>query len=170
MNLREQILKEHSKENCNIIVLWIGVNQERFDELFYLFLNDQYRVVQRAAWPLSYSVIEHPFLIKKHFGKLLKNLSRPNLHDSVKRNTVRLLQHVEIPKKYQGLVMDICFDYIISPEEPVAVKAFCLTVLEKLSRQYPDIIPEIKLVIEQQFEHETIAFQTRAKKLLLNLK
>ena len=70
MNLRNEILKEHSKAQCKKIETWIGNNQHRFDELFYLFLNDQYRVVQRAAWPLSYCVIHHPQLIKKHFAKL----------------------------------------------------------------------------------------------------
>jgi hypothetical protein len=71
MKLRETILKEHSKANCMRITNWIGSNQQRFDELFNLFLNDEYRVIQSAAWPLSYSVIQHPALIKKHFAKLI---------------------------------------------------------------------------------------------------
>ena len=54
-------------------VKWIGSDQKRFDELFDLFLNDEYRVVQWAGWPLSYAVEEHPTFIKKHFGRLLKN-------------------------------------------------------------------------------------------------
>ena len=49
MNLLEEILKKHSKEQCQKIVLWVGPSQERFDELFYLFLNGEYRVTQRAA-------------------------------------------------------------------------------------------------------------------------
>ena len=53
MNLRAQILKAHSKANCTKIVNWVGSNQTRFDELFNLFLTDEYRVVQRAGWPLS---------------------------------------------------------------------------------------------------------------------
>src|SRR5258706_5414887 len=112
MQLRETILSEHSKSNCTLILKWIGSNQQRFDKLFDLFLNDEYRVVQRAAWPLSYAVIAHPQLIQKHFGRLLKNLKKPGLHDDVKGNTVRLLQEMDIPKKYQGEVMNIGFDYI----------------------------------------------------------
>lgn len=87
MNLRKTILQEHSKANCNKIVKWVAESQQCFDELFDLFLNDEYRVVQRAAWPLSYCVINHPQLIKKHFTKLIKNLHKPMLHDAVKRNT-----------------------------------------------------------------------------------
>lgn len=169
MKLREQILKEHSKANCYLVVKWIGDSQQRFDELFDLFLNDEYRVVQRAGWPLSYSVIAHPKLIKKHFSKLLKNLQKPKIHDAVKRNTVRLLQDIPVPERFQGQVMNICFEYINSPTEAVAVKAFALTVLENLSKQYPEIRQELKTIIEDRWDYESAAFRSRAKKILKKL-
>jgi len=166
MNLREEILKEHSKAQCDKIVKWISDNQKKFDELFNLFLNDEYRVTQRAALPLSCSIIEHPNLIKKNLKKLLNNLKKPGLHNAVKRNTIRLLQHIEIPENYHGEVLQICFSYLESPAEPVAIKAFSLTVLNNLSKQYPDILPELKLLIEEQLPHQTAAFKSRAKKVL----
>ena len=163
INLREAILKEHSKAQCTLIVNWVGASQQRFDELFHLFLTDEYRVVQRAAWPVSYCVMAHPGLIKKHWNSLIKNLQKPNLHTAVKRNSIRLLQHIPIPEKYQGQIMNICFNYVESPAETVAVKAFSLTVLHNLAKQYPEIIPEIKLLIEEQLPHQTAAFKVRAK-------
>lgn len=166
MNLRETILAEHSKANCNKIVKWIGDSQERFDELFHLFLNSEYRVNQRAAWPISYCVIDHPKLISRHFSKLIKNLHKPNLHDSIKRNTVRLLQHIDIPQKFHGEIMDLCFHYISSPTEAVAIKAFSLSILQNLSKQYPEIRNEVKLIIDERWEYETAAFRSRAKKFL----
>ncbi len=166
MVLRDQLLKEHSKSNCNKIVKWIGGNQQRFDELFKLFLSDEYRVVQHAAWPLSCAVIDHPQLIKKHFNKLITNLDKPGIHNAVKRNTMRFLQDIDIPGKYHGRLMDTCFRYISVPGEAIAVKAFSLSVLEKLSRVYQEIIPEIKLLIEENYDRETPAFRSRAKKFL----
>ncbi|HQW44446.1 MAG: hypothetical protein IPP02_06085 [Chitinophagaceae bacterium] len=169
MNLKETILSEHSKANCNRIVKWIGNNPERFDELFNLFLHDEYGVVQRAAWPLSYLVIDHPQLIHKHFSKLLKYVKKSGLHDAVKRNTVRLLQEIDIPKKYHGEVMNLCFDYIISPVEKPAVKASSLTILANLSKEYPDIKQELKTIIEDRWNVETAAFRARGKKILKSL-
>ena len=165
-NLREEILKEHSKLQCTKIVNWVGSSQQRFDELFGLFLNDEYRVVQRAAWPVSYAVIAHPEFIIKHWSSLIKNLQKPNLHNAVKRNSIRLLQDITIPKKYQGQIMDICFKYVESPSEAVAVKAFSLTVLNNLAKLYPEILPELKLLIEDQLPHQTAAFRSRAKVLI----
>lgn len=166
MNVREELLKEHSKAQCNKIVKWVGDDQKRFDELFHLFLNDIYRVNQRAAWPVSYCIINHPKFIAKNWSKLVKNLAKPNLHDAIKRNSVRLLQHMDIPQKYQGEIMDICFRFVESPTEAVAIKAFSLTILGNLAKQYPDIIPELKVLIESQVDNQTVAFKTRAKKLL----
>jgi hypothetical protein len=166
MKLRETILKPHSKASCDRIVKWIGDDQKRFDELFALSLDDEFKVSQWAGWPLSYCVQKHPKLIKKHFRELLKNVERKGIHEAVKRNTVRLLQYADIPGKFHGEVMDLCFRYISSPTEAVAVKAFSITVLQNLARQYPEIINEIKLVIEERWDYETVAFKTRAKKLL----
>lgn len=167
MNLREVILTEHTKANCDRIVKWIGNRQERFDELFRYFLKDKDPVViQRAAWPLSNAVINHPGLIQKHLGALLKNLSRPNLHDAVRRNSIRLLEVTDIPEKFHGTVMNVCFDYISSPEEKTVAKVYALTVLENLSKIYPDIKQELKTVIENRWDHEGAAFRARARHIL----
>jgi hypothetical protein len=168
MDLRKTILAEHSRANCNKILKWVGHSQKRFDELFNVFLNSEYRINQRAAWPLSYCVIAHPMLISKHFSRLIKNLLKRGIHNAVKRNTVRLLQHVEIPEKFHGTIMDLCFQYIKSPDEPVAVKAFSLSILHSLSKKYPEIKNEIRLIIEERWVHETAAFHSRARKFLKN--
>ncbi len=166
MNLREQILKEHSRENCDAIVAWVGNSQKRFDELFSLFTNDEYRVVQRSAWPVSYCVEAHPQFIKKHFSTLLKNIKKLNKPVAVKRNTLRLLQFVNIPKKYHSEVMNTCFKLVQSMEEKPAVKMFCLVILEKLAQLYPEIKPELILIIETQMPYESIAFKSRGRKIL----
>src|SRR5258708_9407964 len=142
MNLHQLIAEEHSKQQCDRIVRYIGNNEERFAELMKLFFKGEYRITQRAAWPMNYCVRLHPGLIGPYFKPLLDNLSKKGLHVAVIRNTMRLLQDVEIPAKYQGRVMNACFDFIQSPTTPIAIKAFSLTVLEHLAKTYPDILPE----------------------------
>ncbi len=170
MNLRTQILKEHTRANCDIIVNWIGHSQDRFDQLFDLFFHGDHRMNQKAAWPLCNVVNQHPVLIKKHFPRLLENLQKPGIHDAVKRNSLRLIQNLAIPRRYHGTVMNYCFDCIISPNEKVAAKAFALTILENLSKYYPEIKSELQTVIEERWEYETAAFHSRAKKILRRLK
>lgn len=166
MNLRDAILKEFSKSQVEKILKWLGHSQVRFDELVKLFLSDEERVMQRSGWPLSYAAANHPELVKKHLGKLVKNLQKKNVHEAVKRSTVRILQEIEIPKRYHGEVLNICIQYIESPTESPAIKAFSLTVLENLLPLYPEIKDELKLIIEERWPHETPAFHSRARKLL----
>jgi hypothetical protein len=118
---------------------------------------------------LSNCVRRHPELITPWFKPLLDNLARKDIHVAVIRNTVRLLQDVSIPKKHQGRVMNSCFDFIQSPETPIAVKAFSLTILSHLSADYPEIAGELKLIIDDQWEQATPAFRSRAKKILKQL-
>ena len=80
------------------------------------------------------------------------------------------LEHISIPERFHGRVMNICFNYISSPEEAVAIKAFSLTVLEHLSKQYPEIRSELKTIIEDRWDYESAAFRSRAKKILERLK
>src|ERR1700754_2272714 len=126
MNLHQLLLDEHSKKQTDRIVNYIGGDKERFARLIELFFEGDYRVTQRAAWPLSYCVRRHPQLIQPYFKRLLDNLNRKDIPVAVVRNTVRLLQDVTIPKKYHGRIMNSCFEYIQSPETPIAVRAFSL--------------------------------------------
>jgi hypothetical protein len=166
MDLKAVLLKEHTKTQCDKIVRYIGNDKDRFAELMKLFFQGEYRVTQRAAWPMSYCVQDHPELIKPYFGQLVKKLETPGMHDSIPRNILRLLQYIDIPEKYQGRVMTICFDFIQSNDTAIAIKAFALTVLQNLSKKYPEILPELKTIIEERWEHETPAFRSRAKKTI----
>lgn len=166
VELRDTILQEHSSAQRDKIIEWVGNDQKRFDELIALFLGDEYRVTQRAAWPLSHISIAHPNLVGKHLEKLVENLRNPNLHNAVKRNTTRLLAELTIPQKLHGEVMDRCFRFIEDVNEPVAVKAHALSILHDLSKQYPDILPEVRAIIFSQLEYQTPAFKVRARKFL----
>ncbi|HEX2629507.1 MAG TPA: hypothetical protein VHM26_10850 [Chitinophagaceae bacterium] len=169
MDLKELLLAKHSKAHTTKIAKWIGTDQKRFDQLVKFLMDGEEPLPQRAGWVLFYCAIPHPQLIQKHIGKLLKNLQRPNIHDAVKRNTIRILQDLPVPEKFQGDAMNICFDYITDPKEKPAIKAFSLTVLQNLAQQYPEIKNELKTVIESQWENESAAFRSRAKKILKTL-
>ncbi len=166
MHLKTQLLQAHSKENCNLIVAWVGSNQTRFNELFALFVSNEKHIVQMSSWPLSYCVELYPNLIEKHFASLLKNIKRQEHHEAVKRHTLRMLQFVEIPKKHQGNVMNMCFDFIQDITEKPTTKVFSMVVLENLAKLYPEIKKELCLIIETQMSHESAGFKSKAKRIL----
>ncbi len=170
MNLLKEILKEHSKAQTFKITTWVGNDPLRFNELINLFLEGSYRVTQRAGWPISNLVIRHPEFIKPHLRKVLGILSKPGIHDAVKRNITRLLQFITIPKKFQGAVVDICLEYLANPKEAIAVRVFSMTVLTNLAMENPALKNEIVPLIEDQLPFAIAGFRSRAKRTLKQLK
>ena len=168
MNIVQEVLREHSKAMCDRVVRYVGKNPARFAELVSVFLKGPYRVTQRAAWPLSYCVEQHPELVKVHLKKIILNLKTPGVHHAVKRNTLRLLQFIDIPKSMQGFVADVSFRFLSDPKEPIAVKVFSMEVLSKIAQQQPEIERELRLIIEDQLPYAGPAFLSRARKVMRN--
>ena len=131
MNIREEILREHSKAQSLRIAHDIGEDKQRFEELMYLFLNDEYRVCQRAAWVVSIVTDKYPDLIQSYILPMLENLKNNN-HPSITRNTVRVLRYMhEIPESSIGLAASICFKYLSTPSVPIAIRVFSMHILYK---------------------------------------
>jgi hypothetical protein len=166
VNLKRQILKEHSKANSDRITAYVGNDKKRFADLIKVYRDGPYRVTQRAAWPISCCVEKYPELIRPHLAIMLNFLRQPGLHIAVKRNTVRLLQFINIPKKFQGRVAEICFNFLHDKKEAVGVKAFSLTVLHNLSRSEPYMMNELKTIVEDQLPYAPASFRSRAKRIL----
>jgi hypothetical protein len=74
MDIKQRLSEEHSKSLTMAVVDYIAEDKTKFKILMDLFLNGQVKLVQRAAWPLSYVAIAHPKLIKPYLGKLIIKL------------------------------------------------------------------------------------------------
>ncbi len=169
MNLVQVIEKEHSKAQRDIIVAYIGQDAARFDRLVEGFLEGPYRITQRAAWPLSHCAEKYPELIKPHLKRIIKNLKKDGIPDAVKRNTVRLLQFVTIPKSLQDITAAICFSLFQNPKEPIAIRVFSMTVLARIAWKQPDLKNELRMRIEKQLPFASGGFLSRARMVLKQL-
>ena len=165
MNIRQALLEEHSRQHTETIAAYIGSDTERFGILMSLFTGGETRVVQRSAWVLSYVIRKYPSLLTPYLAQTIDLLTTPGLPTAVPRNILRVLQDFPLPESVHGPLMDACFRFIADPAAPIAVKAFSLTVLDNLSRTYPEIRPELITTIEERLPFETAAFRSRARKI-----
>ena len=167
MNLKAEILKADFKDQAVFVAEEINGDEEKFAELMKLFFSKDNRTCQRAAWIVSHCADKNPWLLFPYVNKLVKNLYN-DVGDATKRNTVRVLQLVEIPEELWGETIEICFRYLTS-NEAVAIKVFSMTVLYNLSLKVPEITTELKVVIEDQLPYGSAGFKSRAKKILAKL-
>lgn len=163
-DLAAMVMESRTKAAAAGVANYVEKNPRRFQALLQLFIQGDYRLTQQASWPLSLCLERNPALAAKHLSSLLDALESSS-NPAVIRNTVRILQFVSIPEKIAGRVMTICFGLVMNPKAAVAPRAFALTVLSNLSVRYPEIIPEIRLCIEQQSIGATAGFLARARRV-----
>lgn len=168
MNLEKALLAEHSRVQAEKIAKYINKDSARFKTLMDVFFSNKYILTQRAAWVMSICVRKHPGLITPFLKKMIYNLEKP-VHDAVKRNTVRILQEIDIPDKLIGKTADSCFALLTKPSEAIAIKAFSMTVLLNITKKEPDLKNELRIIIEDQMPYAKAAFLSRGKKTLKEL-
>lgn len=167
MDIREELLKEHSKKQTMLIVNYIGDDKKKFAELMEMFLGDIYRVTQRAAWVVGYCAEYQPHLVEPYLETMIDLLGRKDVHVAVKRNVVRFLQFIEIPDDLKGKTYDHCFELLSDPNEPIAVRVFAMSVAFNIAKNEPDLLSELKLLVAESMRHSpTPGFCSRAKKIL----
>lgn len=169
MNLELEILKRYSKAGALKIVKWISADKKRFTELMELFLSADNSTSMRASWILSKYAEKNPAAIMPWLPKMIRRASEKNIHDAVKRNVIRSLQFVSIPRSLQGKVANLCFQFLENQKESIAVKAFSMTVLANIAQDEPDLQQEIQLVVTQMLPYGSAGIQARAKKVLKQL-
>lgn len=166
MNLEEQILHENSKSNINYIVAYIQNDAEKFHNLMELFFKGSYRIAQRAAWVMAEAVDKNPGLVNPYVKQIIKTLGKGGIHDAVKRNSLKILEAIEIPVAHQGRLISTCFDFLSDKKEPVAVKVFAMSILLKLTQNEPDLQKELRILIEDQLPYGSPGFISRGQKIL----
>lgn len=170
MDIREELLNDRSKANIIRIAQYIGDDAKRFQTLVDLFSNDKPIINQRAIWAMIHCVEKHPKLIYPHLELLLENVQKPGAHNAIRRNTTKILSEIDIPKKHQGLALDICFNFLLSMQEPIAVKVFSMQVVFNISKNEPDLLRELAAVIEEQIPYGSAGFKVRGKRILKGIR
>ncbi len=168
MDLEKEILAVRSKEKVIKFVRWAGKDKARFQQLMELFLYGKEPVVKKSAWIIGHCVELHPELASPWLKLMIKKTQEPGVLDAVKRNVVRILQFVDIPRTLQGSVANCCFGFISSIDEPIAVRTFSMTVIAKIAQKEPELRKELEIVVKQMLPYGTPAFRARSKQLLMD--
>jgi hypothetical protein len=152
-------------------VNYVGYDKQKFKMLLLLFLKGDYRLTQRAAWPLSYIVIEQPQLVKPYFKQLISKLKDEKAHPSVARNILRMFEYIDIPENYQAEILDLCFKFIPGEVYSVAIRAFAITTAGKICKPYPELKKELLFLLNELAAlPQKPAIKVRIKKALKELK
>lgn len=163
--MKEILLQSRSRKNIGKAAESAVKEPSGFAELISLMKGKDDYLGSLAAWAMSIAVEKDKKLIVPYHKDLVR-IAKQTTHPAIKRNIVRAWSFIEIPLKFAYEIADICFGYLSSPKEAIAVKAFSLTVLQHLVKLIPEMDEEVRFEIEKQLPHSSAAFKVRANAYL----
>ncbi len=169
MDIKAALLKEHSKKQTSSLVSYIGNNKERFAILIEVLFANEPVLAQRAAWVMRYCAETNPTLIKKYVPRLIKNLSTLNLHDAIKRNTLRCFMFTKVPESILGMLADYCFKIVYNDSEAIAIRVYAIYNLLEICHLYKELGEELIPLLQLLKDDESPAMRLCAKKGIAQL-
>lgn len=166
MDIKAQLIKEHSKENRDVVVNHIVAHPEDIPNLMEQFFSSDHRMVQRAAWVVGVLGQKNPDLIKPYYPKMIKEIRKNDAHVAIKRNVLRVLQFQNVDEKLWGELYDVCIRFLEDSNEPVAVKAFAMSTAFQVVKRVPELKDELAAAIEQIMPEGTPGEKSRGQKIL----
>lgn len=166
MDIKSQLIKEHSKENRDVVVNHIVAHPDDTPNLMEQFFSNDYRMVQRAAWVVGVLGQKHPELIKPYYPKMIKEIRKKDVHVAIKRNVLRVLQFQNVEEELWGELYDVSIRFLEDKNEPVAVKAFAMSTAYQVVKKVPELKDELAAAIEQIMPEGTPGEKSRGQKIL----
>ncbi|MBC7389378.1 MAG: hypothetical protein H7329_09220 [Opitutaceae bacterium] len=167
MDLKQALYAEHSKQQTDQIIFWIGSNPGRFAKLMEVFFSDDQVLAQRSAWAVGLIGRKYPNMFYPFLEQSINQLQHTNNHDAVIRNILRVIQDIQVPEHLEGILVELCIAYVVNPKAPGAIKAFSISTLENISSKYPELVREILHILKERIDNETPAFISRAKRFII---
>ncbi len=126
------------------------------------------KLAWRAAWIIDHLNQKAPLLVRPYLPQLSAIL-KATPFNGVRRSLIKILVTNPTEVNEDGLLVDLCFRWMINPTIPTAVRAHAMKLVFNLLPHYPDLKGELKTSLEQACEEEAKGVQSCARKLLTKL-
>jgi hypothetical protein len=143
---------------------------EIIPELIKLAFADNYPLSLRAANTIEKIDSQEPDLIQPYYKKIIHDLPSFKV-DGVRRCLLKIFtRHTNLnDEMLLCTLLNNCFAFMASPEEPIAVKAYSLDILYQISKKIPELKNELIFAILDQLDKNSSAFKNFGNKILKKL-
>jgi hypothetical protein len=170
----DDILTDSSRKLADLVAEEIGDNSNAFKQLYDYTMLQKKQYAMRSSRVVSILAYRYPKLIEPYFHEMIIGLE--SLKDtSVKRNFLQIFirYYWHENEETEGRLVNLCFDLYQKPTEPIAVRAYSLEILYRISKKIPEIKPELLSVLELAINELSGGLRgqaTKIMKLLINNK
>jgi hypothetical protein len=165
MDFRSSLADIPSGSGRDLLIQEVITSETHFSTLLQLALQEKDPLAWRAGWVLDGSDEQKPGLAKSYISEIVKALPDLKSKGSL-RSLLRLLSRHDIPEEEQGMLIDLCFSYLVSERYPLAVKAHAMMIIYNHVLLYPELKDEFITVLEDHMENNSVGFKSRARNLI----
>lgn len=172
---------DHSRAKRNTFADHILDNPEQLPLLLSICEQVDDQISCKAAWALEYVCGKNLNSLLPHIDDFLKCAKVVHLDPAV-RPMAKICEHLTLAyykKKDQRVISsltntrkehitELCFDWLITSQK-VAAKAYAMTSLYFLGKNFDWIHSELKLILQQNYQHGSAAYKARARMILKRL-
>ena len=162
--LTEQLEAEASRANTDLVVAWAMADASHLADLAEAALNGSPVAAPRAMWALSIVAERDNQSLTPFLPQLVAALPRLS-QSGLRRLVCKILMLCPLPEEYDGPIVDFCFRMLEQPDEPIGVKANCMSLIANRLSQYPELKSELKAIVADIINAtQSRGFACRAKK------
>lgn len=148
MELAPLLKSKLSKKIVDDIALLVLVDNSIFNELFELIEYSDEKICWRSTWVCEKIVDLNPELFTvTHFEKI-NSLVLNTKHDGQRRILLSIILKLQRNYSIPVSVINSCFNWIISDNQPIAVQSLALKILVAFCQTEPDFKIELLAYLE----------------------
>ncbi len=179
----EQLYEElnyvnHSRENRRKYANLIISNPELYPKLLYILFMVDDKVSCRAAWVFEFACGENLEAAIPYLDIFTSSIGKVHLDPAV-RPVAKVCEYLvkayysrqdnaiktALTNEHQERIIEACFDWMIN-DEKIAPKAYSMNSLYLLGRDHDWIHPELKIILERDFQMQSSGFKARARHII----
>lgn len=142
-----------------------------FRRLIEFSFSPDKKLAFRASWTLTKVCDRFPELITPYISQIIEALNNLE-NESAERSFLRIISMSDLSRfssKHQGILADHCFTALKSGFSAIAIKAYSMEILYRLSLIYPDLALELAASIKIILEDSTAGITSRGRTILKKL-
>lgn len=145
--LKEIISERIGLERINEVLLLTHRDDKRKQELYDLAVNMDDAIGYNAAWILThFSEQDNKWLYNK-YNELIDYVI-VSQHEGKRRCILTLIYKQPFTNPLRVDFLDFCLERIITVKELAGVQSLCIKIAYELCRPFPELIQELKSILE----------------------
>lgn len=151
---------------------WVAVSAIENPAIFLRLIEYSYssdkKLAFHASWILTKVCDKYPEIIHPHLTRVVERIGKLD-NESALRSFLRILSLTDLTrldKKHHGILVHECFGQLNSGFSAIAIKAYAMEILYRLSVIYPELKNELAISIRKIMDLKSAGIVSRGRAIL----